>query len=145
MSYDIDIRGAAIDRDPVLFWTNAQEPFIISSQSVAQSGNIAVVRALKNDLIGSPMIVKFILATAVHITTWQGMAKNDPFATTTLYADFVTGYTVMFQGKSPIQYQNMVLRDGNLDIRQTIFDSGSPDYKAGLDFWQGSMNLVICT
>jgi hypothetical protein len=144
-SYSVDIRGAIEDGEPVLFWVNANDPYIVASESTAQSGNVAIVRALKANRVGSPMVVKFIVAKAANIIAWQALVDDDPFETTELQEDFETDYTVIFRQKSPIEFSNMVLKDGNYDIRQSIFDSEDDDYKPGFDFWSGTLNLIVAT
>lgn len=146
MSYSIDIRAALAAGNPVLFWVNKGDPYIISSVNVAQSGNVAAVLAEKNDLVGAPMTVKYILARASHIATWRGMVKNDPFPTTTLTAGFSTGHNVIFAPKAPIPIpQNMILKDGNWDIDQDIFTYGNSKYRTGMDLWYGTLNLIIAS
>lgn len=144
-NYDLDIRGNVAQGKPVLFWSNRGDPFIVASQNVAQSGNVAIVRAKKSNLVGAPMIVRFTLAKASHIVTWQGMAKNNAFETTSLDSTFVTGHRVIFNVKRPIEFDNMILKDQNYDIHQSIFDYTSPDYRRGFDVWRGVLSLIIAT
>lgn len=143
MSLSYDIIGAYHNGAPVLFWVNRTETFVVGNQQVAHNGYVASQRLAKNNLIGAPMIVNFILAKASHIKTWQGKIDDNPFSTTSLVSSFSTGHNVIFQYDDPLTYRNSVLRDGNWDLDQNIFNSSSSSYKRGFDVWEGTMKFFI--
>lgn len=129
---------------PVLYWVN-NDPFIVGSQRAAYSGKVVTQRMTMGTKVGAPMLVKYILAKASHIKAWQGKVDDNPFAPSTLDSHFAAAgvSNVMFQMiEKPVTYENMVLKDGNLDIDQDIFAAGAK-YKRDLDMWQGTLHLII--
>ena len=145
MSLSINVRQLYEAGQPILFWKNRVDPFIIGSETPAQSGKVAIVRSETDSDSGKPMIVEFRLARRSHIYAWEDKADDNPFNTTSLASYFSTGHTVIFSINKPITYQNEVLRDDSCDIDQTIFDSGHSDYLKGFDLWRGILNLIIVT
>lgn len=136
--------GAYQSGYPILYWVN-DDPFIIGSQRVAYSGKVATQRMTIGTKVGAPMLVKYILAKASHIKAWQLLVDDNPFAPSSLDSHFsATGVTkVMFQMiEKPIVYENMLIKDGNLDINQDIFVAGTK-YKRNFDIWQGMLYLII--
>jgi hypothetical protein len=125
-----------------IYWENSREPWFIQAENVAYSGKVAIVRTQVSGNMGRPMKLKFILATAANIDTWLALVTSaQPFAASTFRSDLPG--TVVFSIRNPLIYSNMILRDGNYDISQTIFTYGNPAYVAGFDKWQGSMNLIM--
>lgn len=139
----IDVRGAYYRGDPVLFWTNRGDPFVVGNQQTAANGKVADQRFATDGLAGFPMIVEFILAKASHIKSWQEMVFDDPFDTTELHSTFDTGFEVKFSYSNPIVYANTVLKDRKYDINQDIFNESSSKYLRGFDVWAGTMQLII--
>ena len=143
MSTSLDIRAAYLAGTPILFWKNRGDLFVIGSQTVAHDGTLATQRLVKNDLIGAPMLVKYIIAKAATIKNWQNKLKDNAFATTTLTSSFSTGHTVIFQQvPDAITYQNTLLKDGSYDLDQNIFAAGA-NYRRGFDVWEGTLKLII--
>lgn len=143
MSISLDVRKRVADGSPVLFWDNRIEPFIVGSQSVAHSGKVCIVREVVASEIGKPMRVRFILAKKAHLDSWKVLVSSDPFNTTSLASYFSTGHTVIFDQNNPIEQANMLIRQYDLD--QTIFVSGGAAYRAGFDYFMGTLNLIIIT
>lgn len=141
MAYTIDVNSQVAAGNPVLFWTNAYDPFIIGQQSVAHSGRVAMVQTEVTGLEGMPMIVNFRMATKSHIAAWKLLVDNDPFNTTALASYFSTGYKVVFQLNNPIVANNEVIRE--YDYNQNIFTSGHARYRKGFDHFRGTLNLII--
>lgn len=143
MSIQLSVRTQYAADKPILFWRNRIDPFVVGNETTAQSGKIAIVKNSVTGSVGKPMTVDFILARKAHIDGWITLMSSNPFNTTSLVSYFSTGYSVIFRIKTPIVYQNMVLKDGSYDIDQTIFLSTHGDYLKGLDLWRGTLNLII--
>jgi hypothetical protein len=128
---------------PVVVWRNRDDPFIVGRMTTAHSGKVAVVKNSTDDSIGKPMILDFRLARKAHIDSWIALVDSNPFSTTSISSSLVTGYSVIFNIKNPIVFQNEVLKDQFFDTDQTIFLSSHADYMSGLDLWRGTLNLII--
>lgn len=143
MATNLDFQLAYQNSTPILFWVNRKDPLLLTSMSRAVSGKMAIVRTNPSGLIGQEMKVRFYLARKSHLDTWYNLITANPFATTSLYSTFSTGRTVIFNPNNPIIPENMVLKDKNYDLDQTIFTSGNAAYKKGFDLWEGELNLII--
>lgn len=129
---------------PVLFWVNRYDPFIIGGEAAAHSGKVATWNMSLSSSAGKPMIVDFRMARRAHISTWITMVNNNPFNTTSLASYFSTGHTVVFARKDPIVFVNEILGK-DYDIGQDIFDTTKTTYRAGFNWWKGTLNLRIVT
>ena len=125
-----------------IYWENSKEPWFIQTENVAYSGKVAVVKTAVVGNEGRPMKLKYITATAANINTWLNLV-GAPFAASTFRNDLPGN--VIFSRNNPLTYTNMMLKDGNYDISQAIFTVGNPTYKAGFDYWMGSINLIMVT
>ncbi len=143
MSINIDVRYQYAHGNPILFWVNRFDPFIVGTEVPAHSGRVAMLKTRTSGSAGKPMIVNFRLARYSHIAAWVGMVDHNPFNTTSLVSYFSTGHTVIFRLQDPIVFQNEIITD--YDVDQTIFSSGSGAYRKGFDLFRGTLNLIIVT
>jgi hypothetical protein len=127
---------------PRIYWENSKEPWFIQAENTAYSGKVAIMRTQVSGNAGRPMRLKFTVAQASDINTWLALVtSSQPFTAATIKTGLPG--TVVFSIRNPLIYHNMILRDGNYDITQTIFTHGHSDYKEGFDNWEGSMNLIM--
>jgi hypothetical protein len=128
------------------YWAD-RNVFQIQQESVAHSGRVAIVRTKMEDRIGSLMTVRYTLAPSATVIGYLEQCPpdgpNDPFE--------MFGYSVIFVGPNPITYQNMIIRDGNIDLYQTVADVGERssniygqgDLMIGFDYFFGTLSLLI--
>jgi len=142
MSYNLDIRYRVANDQPSLMWVNRHEVYQIGSSRTSHSGRVALVKKATVQDQGRPMLVNFRMARKSHIDAWTTLAEgSDPFNTTSLATYFSTGKMVIFSIQNPITIRNEIIQ--TWDINQDIFDSSSGNYRAGFNWWAGTLSLII--
>ncbi len=109
----------------VFFWVNEYEPYFIGSMQVASSGKVAAVYTLPVGNVGRPMKVNYRKALNTEVVTWKGYAG-------TVFT--ILEQQVIFAFNNPLTYVNEILGD-EADPAVT--------YGGSLDYYRGTMNLVI--
>jgi len=121
------------------YWVNRYDPFMVGNQTPGHNGKVATVRSQTDGNKGKPMAIRFRLATRAQVLAWKVLAEGfTTFLTTEIDSTCDWGYTVTFNVKNPIVFENEF---GLQDI--DIGDDDTFTAKPGFDLWRGMLNLII--